>query len=64
MCSYSGIYFLASDCDPDQSQNFMGSMLDLDPSSHFIHEDPNSSICAILLRNKQRNTLNAIVSEL
>ena len=49
------IFFLDPDGDSDRSQNLMGSKLDQDPSSDFFHEDPTSSICVILLTNKQLN---------
>ena len=38
--------------DPEHSQNVIGSKFDQDPSSCF-HEDLSSSICVILLANRQ-----------
>ena len=45
------LIFLYPDSDPDQSK--LRSKLDKDPSSDFFHEGPKSSICVILLTNKQ-----------
>ena len=47
--------FLHSGDDLAHSENLMGSKLDQDASSPFFHEDLNSSICIILLTNKQTN---------
>ena len=35
------------DGDPDHSQNGLGSKLDQDPSSDFVHQGPTSSNCVI-----------------
>ena len=40
---------------PDHSQNLMEVKLYQDPSSYFCHKDPTSSLCVILLMNKQTN---------
>ena len=45
--------FLYPDDNSDHSQNLMGSTLNPDPSSDFYFEIPTSSICVILLTNKQ-----------
>ena len=48
------LVFLYPDCDPNQSQNLLESK----SRTHlliFFHEDPTSSICLILLTNKQTN---------
>ena len=44
------------DNNPDQSQNLMRSTLDQDPAFDIFQEDPTSSICVMLLTNKQTNT--------
>ena len=50
------ILFLYPDSDPDQSQNVMGSKLDQDQSPGiFVTQVSISSICLILLTNKQAN---------
>ena len=46
-------FSLHLDGDPDDSQNFMESKFDQDPSSKFYQEYPTSSICIILLRDRQ-----------
>ena len=47
--------FLYPHNDPDHSQNLMGSKLEQDPSSYFSFVDLISSICVILLTDKQTN---------
>ena len=53
MGKFGSLTFLYPGSDLYGSQkNFMGSTLGQDPSSHFLHEDPTSSVCEILLTKK------------
>ena len=52
---YPDYCLLYLDDDPDHTQNLIGSKLDQDQSSDFFHDVKTSSICVILLTNRQTN---------
>ena len=54
-CKNLDYFFFYPDSDPDDSQNLMESKLDQEPSPDISQEDPTSSVCIILLTNRQTN---------
>ena len=57
------LIFLIKTFDSDMSQYLVGSKLKQDPSFHFLQEDATSSICVILLTDKQTNRLTKLTNK-